>query len=79
MTVREVYDRGVKNLPAMEQLRLASLILEQLTHSEPAAAGNLMEQISLNTPANTTLLQLAATQVPPQSWWDETDDPTVAA
>jgi hypothetical protein len=68
MTVREIYERGVKSLPAIDQLRLASLILSQLTQSE---ADDLAEQIRKATPSNEHLLELARTHVPPQSWWDE--------
>jgi hypothetical protein len=32
-TAQEVYDSSVQTLPAAEQLRLASLILEQLTRT----------------------------------------------
>lgn len=33
MTAQEVYEHEIKQLPSIEQLRLASLILEQLTRS----------------------------------------------
>jgi hypothetical protein len=74
MTVSEIYEQGVKDLPAFEQLRLASLILERLTGTH--RDGELRGKIQLATPPNEQLLALAAVCAPPQGWWDETDDPT---
>jgi len=75
MTVREIYERGVKPLPAIDQLRLASLILSQLTQS---GVDDLADQIRKATPSNDQLLKLAATHAPPQSWWDEEVDDAIA-
>ncbi len=79
MTVRDIYERGIRDLPAMEQLRLARLILEQLTDGEPTAGQDLNGQIRRNTPSNSLLLDLAARHGPPQTWWDEDDDPTASS
>lgn len=77
MTVQEIYDRGIKDLPAHEQLRLASLILDQLTRSETGSGQELSDEIRQNTPLNAVLLNAAATHGPPEAWWDADDDPTV--
>lgn len=37
MTLREIYDNSIRQLPAMDRLRLASLILEDLTAVEGKA------------------------------------------
>ena len=36
MTAQEIYEQGIKQLPSIEKLRLASLILDQLTQSAAA-------------------------------------------
>lgn len=78
MTAQEIYDHGVRSLPAIERLRLARMILDELRTSRQAQdeLGEVWaEEIRKTTLPNEQLLQLAQTRVPPQSWWDETDDP----
>lgn len=78
MTVHEIYERGIEKLPAMERLRLATLILERLTESAEAQrelGEAWAEQINRVTLPNRTLLQLAAKHQPADAWWDASDDP----
>ncbi len=77
MTVREIYEQGVKDLPATDQLRLASLILEGLTGLD--LEQELRGRLEKATRSNEQLLALAGTHPAPQSWWDETEDPTLPA
>jgi hypothetical protein len=79
MTVRELYDRGIRDLPVVEQIRLASLILDGLSRSETMAEQELSERIRSLTPANSILMNAAATHGPPQEWWDAVDDPTTTS
>lgn len=78
MTARDLYDDRVRRLPAIEQLRLAMVILEELAGRDDAASQTeqaLLQQVQSSTPSNADLLRLAATHQPPQSWWDGDDDP----
>lgn len=78
MTVREIYERGIKGLPPIDQLRLATLILEQLTGPQSVTDVDLSDQIRKHTLSNDLLMKMAQTHSPPQSWWQQDDDPTVA-
>jgi hypothetical protein len=78
MTARQIYEQGISALPARERLSLARLILDDLRES-PTAQDELgeawAEEIRRATIPNELLLAWARKQGPPQSWWDETDDP----
>ncbi|HWE01503.1 MAG TPA: hypothetical protein VG326_03765 [Tepidisphaeraceae bacterium] len=79
MTVREIYDRGIRDLPVPEQLRLASFILDELSRSETVVEQELRDRIRLATPPNAVLMNAATTHGPPQDWWNSDDDPTASS
>ncbi len=82
MTAREMYEKGIKVLPPRERLWLAQTILDDLRESsadQPELSEAWAEEIARVTLPNQVLLEWARRQGPPQSWWDETDDPTAPA
>lgn len=75
MTARQIYDQDIRSLPAMERLRLARLILDELRQSPEAQDEVWAEEIRKATIPNEQLLELAKAHQPPQSWWDDSDAP----
>ena len=78
MTALEIYEHGIKELSAMERLRLVRMIIDQLTESPQAQeelAAAWAEQIAQATIPNAELLRMAEKRQPPQTWWDEAEDP----